>query len=414
MKMSKWKLKGRITSSTKHKYNQKASQIRQKIFVISTSILAAMFLIVVWGTRVTVSIHDEGQMSDLSGRIITDVLLDNKKNIITDFQYGERFFVFEEKNDSISKVFSNLSNSDELKVLDIYKSVKNDSGKVDRFYYQAHHGDRNIIVFIDMSNIEESKNNTTLMIGVISIACFIIVTTIISVASNAVIVPFVKSSEQQKQFITDASHDLKTPLTIISSNADVLEMTTGKNKWTTAIKNETKRMAELIDDMLTLSKVESLTERQERTDVNISEILNNMCDEFDSLWDEKNIRVIKNISQNIIVKANIKQIHRLFYVIMQNATKYGEKGGVFKLTVQKNKKTKNKLIVKMYNDIDQNENADLDKIFERFYRHDSSRNSSIKGHGIGLSIAKKICELEGYDISAAYEKKGICFTVVIN
>jgi signal transduction histidine kinase len=199
-------------------------------------------------------------------------------------------------------------------------------------------------------------------------------------------------------------------LAVIVANADVIAISGGDTKWTKNIKKEAKKMSELIDDMLTLSKLDSFTNNQTPIQLNISDMLNEMVSEFDPMWKERKIKVDNRVNANLTVTGSQQQVNRLFRTIMQNATKYTTEGGTFELVA---KRIKNRIMVSMYNTAQLDPNMDYNKMFERFYRSDSSRNSKTGGHGIGLAIAKKICELEGYQIRAEKQREGIAFIITI-
>lgn len=396
------------------KQSPKVQQLKNKLVIVSSLIILILFALIVFITRGSMKLYQNKSIDDVSQKI-ADVIQtqdDIDLNKIWDnIPYTVNLFVISEDKTTEISVFG-IVKSSEAKMMDLYKRSSGKTGTIDNYRYRIIHlENRTIGIFIDITKEQQSQQNTILILMLILIASMILLLIIISFLSRLVIRPFAESYEQQKQFITDASHDLKTPLTIIMSNADVLEFSTGKNQWTDTIKKETKKMSELIDDMLTLSKVESFTEKQSRTFINISDVLNNMIDELSLLWEERNIKVIRNIPNNIVINCNNKQIDRLFSVIMQNATKYCKENGTFEVTVSQQK---NKVLVSMYNDADLDENIDYSKLFERFYRSDSSRNSSTGGHGIGLSIAKKICELEGYTIVAEKKSKGIVFKISLS
>lgn len=387
--------------------DEKIMQSRNKIVTIVIGILLIMFILIIVMTRSLMNLYNNRIADKKISQIME--LSEAKDNI--DSYWDESYFIIKSTSKiTITKHNENRLTNDDAE--EIFKKILNrpsTKGTIGAYRYLIIQNNiETHAVFLNIEKDINSKNIATSILLIILLISLIILSIVASICSNFIIAPFLDQAEQQKQFIADASHDLKTPLSVIMANADVLEMANGQSKWTQNIKKESKKMAELIDDMLTLSKLESFTEKSAPISVDISDILNEIINEFDQNWKEKNIKVVNKIDRNLTVMGSPQQISRLFRTLMQNATKYCTESGIFEVIAKRNK---GKILISLYNTADLDTSIDYNKLFERFYRMDTSRNSKTGGHGIGLSIAKKICELEGYQIRAEKQKEGITFII---
>ena len=400
-----------LTKKVHSKTDEKIIQLRQKIIKVAIVILLCMFACVIAFTSLIMDIYNNKEADNNISAILTAVIMtDGNINIPSTVSY----FVVQDDTITQSMTLNNTHKLDQEKALQLYKQVDKkdgDKGTIQHYRYGVRiFNNSTYAAFINIEQYQETKNLATGILLVILLVSFAILSIVTSICSNFIIQPFIESTEYQKQFITDASHDLKTPLAVIVANADVIAISGGDTKWTKNIKKEAKKMSELIDDMLTLSKLDSFTNNQTPIQLNISDMLNEMISEFDPMWKERKIKVDNRVNANLTVTGSQQQVNRLFRTIMQNATKYTTEGGTFELVA---KRIKNRIMVSMYNTAQLDPNMDYNKMFERFYRSDSSRNSKTGGHGIGLAIAKKICELEGYQIRAEKQREGIAFIITI-
>ena len=212
--------------------------------------------------------------------------------------------------------------------------------------------------------------------------------------TNKTIKPIKESFEKQKEFIANASHELKTPLTIIRTNTSLVlsnssETVGSQSKWLNYINNQIERMSKLIDEMLSLAKLDTGKELEEFIVFDISKLINNVLLTFEAVLFENNIELSSNIEEDITIKGDRESIKKVFIILLDNAIKYTNKNG--KIDVELNK-DKNKIKLKIKNTGEGIKKEDLDKIFERFYRLDTSRARDTGGYGLGLSIAKSIVE----------------------
>ena len=212
--------------------------------------------------------------------------------------------------------------------------------------------------------------------------------------TNKAIIPLEEIFKKQKQFIADASHELRTPLTIINTNVSLLrenEMETiySQRKWINYIESQADRMSILINEMLSLANLDANKKKEEKVNINLSKMLSDSLLVFEVVIFEKGLILEEDLADNIFIKGEQNQIKKLISILMDNAIKYTNNNG--KITVSLiNERNKAKLIVRNTGEGIKREH--LEKIFERFYRVDDSRDRGTGGYGLGLSIAKSIVE----------------------
>lgn len=212
--------------------------------------------------------------------------------------------------------------------------------------------------------------------------------------TNKAIKPLEETFKKQKQFIADASHELRTPLTIINTNVSLLrenEMETiySQRKWINYIESQADRMSTLINEMLSLANLDANKKKEEKVNINLSKMVNDSLLIFEVVIFEKGLILEEDLANNIFIKGEQNQIKKLISILMDNAIKYTNNNG--KITVSLiNERNKAKLIVRNTGEGIKKEH--LEKIFERFYRVDDSRDRGTGGYGLGLSIAKAIVE----------------------
>ena len=222
-----------------------------------------------------------------------------------------------------------------------------------------------------------------------------------------IIKPANEAMEKQTRFITDASHELKTPVAVIMASAEALQ-NDYKQKWIDNIKNESDRMNELITSLLDLSKIENSKDKELFVDVDLSKLIQKSCLTFESLMFEKNITFTSNIDENVSLKCNEYQIKQLISIIMDNAIRHSEQKGEIIVNL-KNHRTE--IILEIKNKGKAIPKEMEEKIFERFYRADESRNRNENRYGLGLAIAKGIVEKHNGNITAHSENGYTTFRI---
>lgn len=243
------------------------------------------------------------------------------------------------------------------------------------------------------------------------LGCVILYVTILAAMCNVAIRPFVRNMENQKRFITNAGHELKTPIAIISANAEAIEMLNGQSQWTDSILKQVRRLSNLIQNLIMLSK---MGERSQVdlviTDVNLSETVHAVADSFQQLAIDAEKTLHTDIADGIHVKGDSKCLYELVNILVDNAVKYCDDKGTIDVSLRRPRLGKG-AIVAVTNTYADGANVDYSRFFERFYRGDTSHNSQKAGYGIGLSMAEELTKLMGGKINVSYKAQRITFTV---
>lgn len=274
-----------------------------------------------------------------------------------------------------------------------------DKGFIDEFRYKKiSEDDLTRIVFVDCGRKIDSFYNFMLISSLTAFVGCILICGLFILVSKKVVSPIVENQNKQKTFITNAGHEIKTPLTIISANTDLLEMEIGNNESINDIRKQTVRLKDLTNKLVYLAKLNENSDEIIKTDLPLSEVLNNVIENFSSIIQQKYINLSLNIEKLVSIVGEQKSIEELFNILLDNAIKYTEENGNISILLSSNSK-------KVYFSISNTTKEQIDEeslrnIFERFYRVDKSRNSRIKGFGIGLSVARTITEQHNGEISA--------------
>lgn len=277
------------------------------------------------------------------------------------------------------------------------------SGYVGTYRYLKVNNDAGNLVLLlntqrDLDSFHAFMRNSIIVSSIVILSVFILLVLI----SKKVIAPIQQSYQKQKQFITDASHELKTPLAIIRSNTDVLELENGDSKWTKNIQNQVDRLTNLVNSLVVFSRMEE-KDTAEKVKFNLSESLHARIDDFEELASFQKKHITADIDNNIYYRGEQQAIVQLMDILLENAIKYATKETNINVTLKKNKKY---AMMKISNQANVKK-GDLRKVFDRFYRLDESRNSTVKGYGIGLSMAKLIAEKHKEVIKAYAPEDGI-------
>ena len=272
-------------------------------------------------------------------------------------------------------------------------------GTVDTYrFLRSGSGDGTVIVFTDITQKMNSFTSFLFASILIASAGLGAVFFLIWMFSGRIIRPIAESYEKQKQFITDAGHDIKTPITIINADAEVLEMEKGKSEWLDDIRLQTDRLAELTRDLIFLSRMEEDDPGIQKIEFPFSEVAQEAAQSFQSMARTQGKDFSLDIEPMLTVVGDEKSVRQLVTILTDNAVKYSPEGGDIRITAARKGR---KVLLKVYNTTaDAVSREDIKHMFDRFYRSDKSRNSEKGGYGIGLSIAKAVAEAHGGEIAA--------------
>lgn len=287
-----------------------------------------------------------------------------------------------------------------------------EKGKTDGWYgslqYFRKDYDRGTLVVFSDRSAEQLLLHKVLLV---SILVFLLMEGVVflltMILTKRAMRPMQETFERQRQFISDAGHELKTPLTIISANVDILHDEIGENKWLSYIQSQAERMRVLVGEMMNLTKLEMGDKEKDFVDFSLSEAVSGAALPFEGQAFEQEKQLELEIQEDISYHGNPDQIKQLVGIFMDNALKYSKEHGEIRVTLQQ---VQNKKTLKVYNTGKGIPESEKEKIFQRFYRSDASRARATGGYGLGLSIAQSIADAHKIRIQVESEyEHWICF-----
>lgn len=255
-------------------------------------------------------------------------------------------------------------------------------------YLQCEEEQGSLIIFLDCGRSLSAFRMTLLTSVLLALLGLLSVLVLLLILSKRIVRPVAESYEKQKQFITDAGHELKTPMTIINADADLAEMEYGENQWISDIRRQTQRLTGLTNDLIYLSRMEEEQPKLQLIDFPLSDVTEEMAQSFQSLAKSQEKEFSLHIQPMLSFHGDEKAIRQLLSILLDNALKYSPVGGRLELGLEKQGRT---IVLTVANTsalpIEQDK---LSHLFDRFYRTDQSRNSQTGGYGLGLSIARSV------------------------
>lgn len=364
---------------------------------------------------------DNGLVSDIKTKDDMTQPPDNPER-----KYGDRFSpetpfqtryfsVLIENGEITSYNLDNIAAVDEEEANTYASDIMKDgsySGFTDIYRYKlVVNDDGERIIFVDCRQELESFRNTLIYSVGVSLIGFLVVFMLVLFWSKKIFKPVAESYDKQKRFITDASHEIKTPLTIIDANTEVIEMVSGESEWTRNTRDQVKRLTALTNQMVALSRLDENPEPREKAEFNLSDVAYEVIDHFTSLSEVKGKRINADIQNGIIYTGDENSIRQLISILVDNAMKYAVSSESIDITLKCDGR---KVRFTLGNLTEGMEEGDQRMLFERFYRPDSSRNSETGGSGIGLSLAKSIVESHKGKITAKCDRNGyITFQIIL-
>lgn len=358
---------------------------------------------------------------------VVEKILGRKTNpdIIVQYRYFSAYV------DSTNKVITmntehiaNLSETDVIFYIRKILSGKNRYGNFtttdgQKFAYKLslHEDESKLIVVLDTTSYIEDRADlidTSVFIFFSNLVFFIIIFVIFS---GKVMMPFMENYRNQKAFITNAGHELKTPLAIISANNELCEIIGGENEWTKSTKEQVERMTDLINRLVVLARFEEKSEDKSdvsEKNINFSDIVTKSANSFKSMAIKGGKNFESNIQKNLCISGDDGAIYELVNILIDNANKYCDDGGTVGVGLLQHGITFKKAKFVVYNTYKSGKGVDYSRFFERFYREDKSHNSNVSGYGVGLSIAGNIVKRHKGKIHISYKNDTIYFNVYFN
>lgn len=292
------------------------------------------------------------------------------------------------------------------------------SGRISGYLYLAHPASTGQgmtdIIFLDPRKEEISCLRVFALSAGLGVVCLFGMYLFVRRLSHRAIEPIAESIEKQRQFITDAGHELKTPLAIILSNTEAMELYQGESKWSRNIREQVGRLDGLTKNLLLLSRMEEYSENVVRESLNLGELTQKIAEPFREPLALRGIGLRMELAEKIQISAGREQIERLLSVLLENALKYASDNGEVLITLQqKNDGRKPKAVLRLENTCVELPTVSQEALFERFRRGDEARTRKKGGYGIGLAVAKACAEANGGSIRAIYEEPDrICFEIL--
>ena len=284
---------------------------------------------------------------------------------------------------------------------------KEASGTIDKLvFYKMDKGGYILVSFMDNTILRESMSTLfryTLIFGSVAIGILFFLAVYLA---KRIVAPLEESYQKQKQFISDAGHELKTPVSVVSANAEMLSREIGDNGWLANIQYENERMGKLVGELLELARTEQVKLPMETVD--LGRLVAGGALPFESVAFEKGVTLQTEIPEHITVLGNATKLSQLVSILVDNGIRHSEQG---KEVLVRLTQTRNAAVLAVINDAEPIPQEQLAHVFERFYRADEARNSEGQHYGLGLAIAKAIAEAHRGTIEAFCRENQVCFTV---
>ena len=321
--------------------------------------------------------------------------------------YESRYFTVtvSENGEIVKTDLSKILSVDDSSVSDYTEKALSSSssrGFIKQFRFAKRtSGNETKIIFLDCGRKLDAFRAFLWVSVSVGLGGCVIMFAVFLLISGKIVKPIAESYEKQKRFVSDAGHEIKTPLTIINANLDLLESDGQSGEQAEEledIRSQTKRMTELTNNLVYLSKMEESEHKPAMAEMPLSDVVSETINAFNPLIKGKNLDFSANITPDITLYGSPDAIRRLTSVLLENAVKYSPANGKLTVNLTTNKKS---AVLSVFNETENEiKKEDLPHVFDRFYRTDASRNSATGGHGIGLSIAKAITEIHGGGIKA--------------
>ena len=328
-----------------------------------------------------------------SGRLNKDEKRPFMGFITEETRFSTRYFsaTFDSDGNLLSVNTESISSVNEAEAAEYgIKALKKsrERGWISSFRYKAvSTNGSTTVTFVDASMNISMTFSTVLTVCGVLFASFLAVFLLILFFSKRAVKPIAESYEKQNRFITDANHELKTPLTLILANLDIIESEIGENEWINDIRCEGERMSALVNQLVALTKMDEDKNNLPTERFDISAVLSEVCDDFFALAEQKSKSLTVNLQGGLFYTGDKNALRHLFSILLDNAVKYCDENGVISVVLKGGKH----LTVSVENTYSAVDSAELDKLFDRFYRSDKSRAYN-GGFGIGLSLAKAIVQ----------------------
>lgn len=389
-------------------------KLRKKLTAIAMLSISLVLVLVIFSINL---LNYQGSMENLN-RTMDDLIANEGTFRREDFDdpyserpniaFAPRFFsvTLNGEGDAVVinlKNFNELSESEASSIAASLAEERKTKGFYDKLMFRAETltGGDTLYVFLDASIQIEQFFLYLLVSVLVGLSSLFVVFVLIWALSKQMIRPFEENYRRQKRFITDAGHEIKTPLTIIGADVEVIELENGASEWTESLKNQVVRLHTMTKKLIYLAKMDEVVSVM-KTGFSISAALNEIVNSFSPRIRGENREVDTDIEENVDFVGDENSIKELFSVLIDNAIKYSDPGSTIRIRLYRDKN----LVILFQNKAENIKKGNYSALFERFYRLDATRNSATGGSGIGLSIAESVVGMHRGQIEAYSEKDG--------
>ena len=399
----------------------------QKRFILISTVAVLSVIVLVFGVILALNVSSMNKNMDMLADRVSEgggrfpgsfeekPPIDNKlppKNepnfefITPETPFSTRHFtVFFDKNGKVDQTFTeSIYAIDDETAIEYAEKVMNgddERGWISKYRYKVFSTEMGKgVVFVDGSMSRSALMQSTTIAGVVLLGCAALVLILIFLLSKKAVKPIAESYQKQKQFITDANHELKTPLTLILANVDIAEAEVGQNEWLDDIRAEGHRMTELVGQLVALSRMDEDGAKMNMTEVSLGVLVADTIAEFEPLARERGKTLHACVDKEVTYHGDEALLYRLVGILMDNAIKYCDNGGEISVTLHRGRH----IVLSVENTYSAVNETELHRLFDRFYRADKARKFT-GGYGVGLSMAKAIVENHKGEITA-YKKDG--------
>ena len=342
-----------------------------------------------------------------------------------EFTYAARFFsvVLDKDNNPVRVDVNHVASVDEKKAVDFARAARDsykksltvsllDLGMTDTFYFRVEERDDGscLAAFLDCSlqlQVNREVGWNTLVICAMGLGGSFL---LVLLLSRHAIQPEIENARRQKQFITNASHELKTPLAVIRANTEVIQMLQGESEWTQSTMSQVDRMDGLVQNLVMIARSQEREDRTAMGEIDVGKVITDSVDPFRALARQEKKELVCNVAEDVRMVADASAIQQLCTLLVDNAIKYCDAHGTVMVDLAGGRR--NLVTLTVSNTFANGKNAQFNRYFERFYRDDES-HSDEGGYGIGLSVAESICLRYGGSIKASWKNGMAVFTCTL-
>ena len=379
-------------------------QLKKRLIINNMLILSVVFSILLLAFLGLIYITEEvkiaSKLEDNISAVREDILHSSIPSIPSDDKTYQVSFTVLVSNDG-KTVLSTPTNLNQENISEAISNAINQAQErgiindLNLSFLKINTKEGTLISFVSREHLQERLKENLLHTTITMLVSLVVFFFISKRFAKIAVTPVEKAWEQQKQFLADASHDLKTPLTVILANNNIVsahknDTVESQMKWIESTSEEANRMSDLINKMLELAKSEATKEELKFGEINLSEVVENSILQFEVVAFEKNIEIESGIQPDIIVKTHAPTFSKVLEILFDNAIKYSEENGKISIALYQSSK---KVYFTINNKGEHIKSDELPHIFERFYRTNKERKAG--GHGLGLSLAKKKCDMIG-------------------